>query len=226
MTDPAPPPPRDCPLCPRLAAFRAENRCRFPEFHNAPVPSAGADRPVLLVVGLAPALKGGNRTGLPFVGDVPGGSGHFLAGALDRAGLNGVPVRITNAVRCVPPGNRPTPDELRRCRGFLMAEIATGPRVVLALGQLAHESVLRGLGSTPRRHPFSHGARHEIGGLVVFGCYHPSRQNTQTGRLTAAMMDALLAEVRSACAGEARPHGSAPFGAAPFSPGPFSPDCA
>lgn len=200
-TEPSP----DCPRCARLVAYRRENRLRFPGFHNAPVPSLGAARPVLLILGLAPALKGGNRTGLPFVGDVPGGSGHFLSAALERAGLGegcGIPIRVTNAVRCVPPGNRPLPEERRNCAPFLSAEVALRrPRVALALGAFAHEALLRALGLRPGGFAFAHAARHEPPGLVLFDCYHPSRQNTQTGRLTPAMMDALLTRVRIECEG-------------------------
>lgn len=202
-------PPPDCPRCARLVAYRGENRLRFPGFHNAPVPSLGAADPVLLILGLAPALKGGNRTGLPFVGDVPGGSGHFLAAALGRAGLgegSGVPIRVTNAVRCVPPGNRPLPEERRNCAPFLTAEIASArPRVALALGAFAHEALLRALGLRPAGHAFAHAARHALPGLVLFDSYHPSRQNTQTGRLTPAMMDELLARVRAECEGARGP---------------------
>lgn len=199
-------PDRDCGRCPRLAAYRAENRGRWPSFFNAPVPAAGPSAPSVLVVGLAPALRGANRTGVPFEGD---DSGTFLhaglarAGldraGLDRAGLAGPAapaLRITNAVRCVPPGNRPSAAEIAACRDFLRDEIAaTRPRCVLALGRVAHEAVVAALGRRRGDHGFSHGARHEIGALALHDSYHPSRQNTRTGRLTAAMFDDVLARL-------------------------------
>lgn len=192
-------PPPDCARCPRLALLRAENRIRFPDFFNAPVPAAGSAAPALLVVGLAPGLRGANRTGVPFEGD---GSGAFLHAAFRRCGLAqpGAPeMRITNAVRCLPPGNRPVAAELAACRDFLERELsATRPRAVLALGRVAHDTVLAAAGrlagtafrTAGRR--FTHGARHDLPAFALFDSYHPSRQNTQTGRLTEAMMDAVL----------------------------------
>jgi uracil-DNA glycosylase len=204
-------PPADCARCPRLAALRAENRLRFPDFFNAPVPAVGSASPALLVVGLAPGLRGGNRTGIPFQGD---GSGSFLQAALQRRGLTrpGAPeLRITNAVRCVPPGNRPVAAEFAACRTFLEGELAeTRPRVVLALGRLAHEAVLAaagrlaGIALRPSDRRFAHGARHDLPAFVLFDSYHPSRQNTRTGRLTEAMMDGVLGEV-AGCAASAPP---------------------
>lgn len=193
-----------CARCPRLARFRDENRLRFPDYFNAPVPAAGSASPALLVVGLAPGLRGGNRTGVPFQGD---GSGTFLQAAFARTGLSGPgapDLRITNAVRCVPPGNRPVAAEIAACGSFLDQELSTTrPRAVLALGRIAHDAVLaaagrlRGAALRPADHRFSHGARHDLPAFVLFDSYHPSRQNTQTGRLTEAMMDGALRAILS-----------------------------
>ncbi len=203
----------DCPLCPRLAAFRAQNRAATPQWHNAPVPSFGGHDVRLLVVGLAPGLKGANRTGRPFTGDFAGellygtllkfGFAEGRYGADPADGLRLLGVRITNAVRCVPPGNRPTPLEAATCRQFLAAEIAALPelRAVLALGSIAHASVLAALGEKPAKFPFSHGALHRIGGgLILADSYHCSRLNTNTGRLTEAMFHAVFAELTRAIA--------------------------
>ncbi len=204
MTRPAPP--ADCPLCPRLAGFRAAARDRQPRWHNAPVPTFGDPAARLLIVGLAPGLSGANRTGRPFTGD---GAGNTLYPALARFGwsrgsfaarpddgLELVDCRITNAVRCVPPENKPTGAEIRACRRFLAAELE-GPRAILVLGRIAHESTLRALGLRPAAHPFAHAAWHEVGpGRVLASSYHCSRYNMNTGRLTEAMLDAVLARLR------------------------------
>lgn len=204
MTRPAPP--ADCPLCPRLAGFRAAARDRQPDWHNAPVPSFGDPAARLLIVGLAPGLSGANRTGRPFTGD---GAGNTLYPALARFGwsrgsfaarpddgLELVDCRITNAVRCVPPENKPTGAEIRTCRRFLAAELE-GPRAILALGRIAHESILRALGLRPAAHPFAHAAWHEVGpDRVLASSYHCSRYNMNTGRLTEAMLDVVLARLR------------------------------
>jgi len=195
----------DCRLCPRLAAFRDENRARFaaaPDapWHNAPVPSFGPLDAPLLVVGLAPGLRGANRTGRPFTGDW---AGDLLYAALTRFGLaagtyderadDGLTLtraRICNAVRCVPPGNRPTPSEIATCNRFLAAEFGAMPalRVVLALGAIAHQAVLRAKGLRQAAHRFGHGAVHALpGGITLADSYHCSRYNTNTGRLTEAM---------------------------------------
>lgn len=203
-------PGRDCPLCPRLAAFRAANRAARPDWHNAPVPSFGPLAARLLIVGLAPGLRGANRTGRPFTGDA---AGDLLYGTLIEAGLAAgrygrrgddglalVDCRVTNAARCVPPENRPTPAELAACRRFLAAEIAAMPalRAILALGAIAHGAVLAALGERPARIPFAHGARHPLpGGRLLVDSYHCSRQNTNTGRLTPAMFRAALEEARA-----------------------------
>ncbi|WP_135467729.1 uracil-DNA glycosylase [Crenalkalicoccus roseus] len=199
-------PARDCPLCPRLVAFREANRAAWPDWHNAPVPAWGPLEAPLLIVGLAPGLRGANRTGRPFTGDF---AGRLLYGTLLRFGLaagtygedpaDGLAltgVRIANAVRCVPPENLPQPREIATCNRFLQAELRAMPRLrgVLALGVVAHAAALRALGLKPSRLRFAHGALHELpGGLLLADSYHVSRYNTQTGRLTAAMFEAVVA---------------------------------
>ena len=193
-------PPPDCTLCPRLAAFRAANREAYPDFHNAPVSSFGPPDAELLIVGLAPGLKGANRTGRPFTGDYAGDLLYrtlldcgLAAGSYDRRpddSLNLVNCRVTNAVRCVPPENKPTPAEARTCRRFLEAEIGslTALRVILALGRVAHDAVVAAAGGRPSAFRFAHGAAHELpNGLRLVDSYHCSRYNTQTGVLTPAM---------------------------------------
>ncbi|MGH6827020.1 uracil-DNA glycosylase [Methyloceanibacter sp.] len=214
----APEPSANCPLCPRLVSFRATNRAAHPDWFNGAVPSFGPDSARLLIVGLAPGLKGANRTGRPFLGDH---AGELLYRTLLKARLaRGVhdPERpealtltdcmITNAVRCVPPANKPTPGEISHCRHFLEARIAALPklRVILALGRIAHDSTLDALQRKRRDHPFSHGARHELqSGLVLFDSYHCSRQNTNTGRLTTPMFEAVLTDiVNELCGGKRR----------------------
>ncbi|MBK8175327.1 MAG: uracil-DNA glycosylase [Rhodospirillales bacterium] len=204
-------PSADCRLCPRLAAFRDDNRHAHPEWHNAPVPSFGADDALLLVVGLAPGLRGANRTGRPFTGDHAGELlfatllSHGLAeGSYGRAADDGLRLtrcRISNAVRCVPPANRPTPEEIRTCNPFLRAEIAALPRlrVIVALGLVAHQAVLAALELPRRAFPFAHGALHTLSsGRLLADSYHCSRQNTNTGRLTPAMFDAVFAAAQAA----------------------------
>jgi len=203
-------PPRDCPLCPRLADFRAANRKAFPDFHNAPVPAFGALSARLLIVGLAPGLKGANRTGRPFTGDYAGDLLYatlvkfgFARGDYDRRrddGLTLVDCRITNAVRCVPPQNKPTPEEARTCRAFLTAEIAAMPQraAILALGQLAHNEVLAALAARRAAFPFKHGALHALpDGHLLADSYHCSRYNTNTGVLTAAMFEGVFTALRA-----------------------------
>ena len=202
-------PARDCPLCPRLVSFRAEARRRIPEGRNAPVPSFGDRTGRLLVVGLAPGLQGANRTGRPFTGDHAGdllyatltefgfANGRFAARIDD--GLELADCLLTNAVRCVPPANKPVGDEIASCRTFLSATIADMPNLeaVVALGRIAHESVVRALGASPSRVPFGHAAEHEIGGIRLFDSYHCSRYNTNTGRLTPEMFRRVFAAVRA-----------------------------
>ena len=201
-------PGRDCPLCPRLAAYRSENRLAEPGWHNAPVPSFGPLDARLLVVGLAPGRRGANRTGRPFTGDF---AGHLLYATLLKFGfaegeyaerpddgLRLIDCRITNAVRCVPPQNLPTPAEDKTCNGFLAAEIAAMPNLatILTLGLVAHAMSLRALGARLSAYKFAHGARHEPRpGLQLFNSYHVSKYNTSTKRLTVPMFEAVVAEI-------------------------------
>ena len=190
-----------CRRCPRLSAFLADARRRHPGYWNRPVPGFGDRRAWLVVVGLAPGLHGANRTGRPFQGDA---SGDWLYGSLGRAGLwNGQRLRgayIVNAVKCVPPANRPVAAEIAACRPWLADELrALGrARVVVALGRIAHEAVLRTWEVAPlSRHPFGHGALHRIEGRPpLLSSYHPSRQNTNTGTLTPAMWGAIWRRAR------------------------------
>ncbi len=203
-------PSRDCAVCVRLAAFRAANRAAFPDWWNAPVPSLGGADARLLIVGLAPGLRGANRTGRPFTGDYAGDLLYatlirygFAAGAYDRRpddGLTLVDCAIVNAVRCVPPQNKPTPQEIGACRAYLARAIDALPRVrvALALGRVAHESLLRALGARLAEFPFGHGARHALraGGPVLFDSYHCSRYNTNTGTLTESMFHDVFDAIR------------------------------
>lgn len=203
-----PEPGRDCPLCPRLVTFRQDWRQREPAWHNAPVPSFGADQSRLLIVGLAPGLRGANATGRPFTGDYAGyllyatlgefgfAQGHYAEHRDD--GLSLTDCRITNAVRCVPPENKPVGAEIAACRPFLVATIAGMPqlKVILALGRIAHESVLRALGQAPATVPFRHGGQAMVKGITLVSSYHCSRYNTNTGRLTDAMFRAVFADIR------------------------------
>lgn len=208
----APEPPRDCPLCPRLLAYRAANAAAEPSWFNGPAPSFGPHNARLLIVGLAPGRTGANRTGRPFTGDAAGDllysmlarhgftSGSYRAEPDD--GLELVDAMITNAVRCAPPENKPTGDEINRCRPFLAARIAALPRlhVILALGKIAHDSVVRAFGARLAEHAFAHGAMHRPrgdAGPVLFNSYHCSRYNTNTGRLTEAMFDDVFRAVRT-----------------------------
>jgi uracil-DNA glycosylase len=202
-------PPPDCPRCPRLVAFRDANRTAFPSFHNAPVRAFGSPAARLLVVGLAPGLKGANQTGRPFTGDYAGdllyqtflkfGFAEGTYGRHAKDGLRLIDCRVTNAVRCVPPENKPTGAEAGNCRPFLAAEIASMKSlgIILCLGSLAHGAVLTTLGARKVLYPFRHGALHDIGGLTVADSYHCSRYNTNTGRLTEAMFEAVFAEIRA-----------------------------
>jgi uracil-DNA glycosylase len=201
-----PEPAKDCPLCPRLVAFRNENRRAHADWFNGAVPSFGSDSARLLVVGLAPGLKGANRTGRPFLGDY---AGELLYRTLLKAGLARglhdlatpdalelVDCMITNAVRCVPPQNRPKPDEVASCRAFLSARMAALPNLtsLLAIGRIAHDAILDTLKVKRSAHPFAHGARHALAcGLLLFDSYHCSRQNTNTGRLTQTMFETVVA---------------------------------
>lgn len=203
-------PPRDCAQCPRLSAFRAANRALYPDFANAPVESFGQADARLLIVGLAPGLKGANRTGRPFTGDYAGdllyatlGELGLARGGYDRRpddGLELVGCAIVNAVRCVPPQNKPTPAEISNCRAYLRLALERLPQLrgIVALGRIAHESLLRTLGLRVAAYPFAHGARHDLGESKpkLFDSYHCSRYNTNTGVLTPAMFRDVLRAAR------------------------------
>jgi uracil-DNA glycosylase family 4 len=206
-------PENNCALCPRLVEFRAQNRAKFPQFHNAPVASFGGLDARLLIVGLAPGLKGANQTGRPFTGDYAGdllyatllkfGFAEGVYGARPNDGLRLLDCRVTNAVRCVPPENKPVGAEVAACRPFLQSEIAAmaNLRTVVALGVLAHNAFLAGLGERQSAYPFGHGAVHQVTAsgrvLSLTDSYHCSRYNTNTGRLTAEMFEAVFAGVRA-----------------------------
>jgi uracil-DNA glycosylase family 4 len=198
-------PSRDCPRCPRLVAFRDACRADYPDWWNAPVPAFGDRDAWLGIVGLAPGKHGANRTGRPFTGDYAGdllfatlarfglAEGRYAARADDGFRLKGA--IILNAVKCLPPENKPLPEEMHACRPFLERQVAALPRlrVFIALGQIAHQSALRVHGLKPGGFRFGHGARHELpGGRTLFDSYHCSRYNTNTGRLTAAMFAAVF----------------------------------
>jgi uracil-DNA glycosylase len=200
----------DCRRCPRLADLLGEVRTKFPGYHCAPVPPFGDPAARLLVVGLAPGMHGANASGRPFTGDH---AGILLYATLHRFGFASRPesrsagdglalvdCRITNAVKCLPPANKPTPDEVRTCNPYLAAELAGLPTgaVALALGAVAHGAVLRALGLRPAAFPFSHGAEHGAApGLCLLDSYHCSRYNTQTRRLTEPMFRAVVARARA-----------------------------
>ena len=203
----------DCPICPRLSAFRHEARLEHPGWHNAPVPCFGPTSARLLIVGLAPGLRGANRTGRPFTGDFAGDllyatllSHGFAAGRFEARpddGLELIDCRIANAVRCVPPQNKPLPAEINACRPFLISAMASMPNLaaIVALGKIAHDSVLRACGEKLAHAPFAHGARHETGlagarDLTLFDSYHCSRYNTNTRVLTPAMFEQVFGSVR------------------------------
>jgi uracil-DNA glycosylase len=202
-------PGRNCPRCPRLVAFREHWRARQPEWFNAPVPAFGPREARLAIIGLAPGLRGANRTGRPFTGDFAGSllydtlrdygfaRGQYAARSDD--GLELIDCRIVNAVRCVPPENKPTPAEIANCRPFLKRDLADMPKLaaILALGRIAHDSILVTLGERPAAAPFGHGKVHQIANMKMFDSYHCSRQNTNTGRLTAEMFRAVFAAVRA-----------------------------
>lgn len=201
-------PPRDCPLCPRLVSFRQKWRKEAPDWHNAPVAPFGPDNARLLIVGLAPGLQGANRTGRPFTGDWAGDLLYatlldfgFAKGTYDERpddGLELVDARIVNAVRCVPPENKPTGQEIATCRQFLIEELEDLRNVeaMILLGRIAHDSMLRTLGIKAAAAPFGHGAEHDAGRIRLFDSYHCSRYNTNTGRLTEEMFHAVFRRVK------------------------------
>ncbi len=199
----------DCRRCPRLSAFLSAVRRDYPDYHARPVAPFGASDPGLLIVGLAPGMHGANATGRPFTGDF---AGILLYETLHRHGFSTRAVsesihdglrlrdcRITNAVKCLPPQNKPTGEEIRTCNGFLREELA-GLRegaVILALGTIAHQAVLRALGLRLKDHPFAHGREHHLDqDRLLVNSYHCSRYNTQTRRLTEAMFDEVFATIR------------------------------
>lgn len=201
-------PPRDCPLCPRLVEYRLKNRAAHPDWFNAPVPNFGPANARLLIVGLAPGVSGANRTGRPFTGDY---AGELLYGTLLKFGfakgkydarpddgLTLVDCRIANAVRCVPPENKPTPQEAATCRVFLQAtlERMQSVKVIVALGRIAHEATLRTLGHKLASFTFGHAARHELPRAILIDSFHCSRYNTNTGKLTTPMFESVFAQVR------------------------------
>jgi uracil-DNA glycosylase len=202
-------PDRNCPLCPRLADFREAARAREPGWFNSPVPSFGDPDGRLLIVGLAPGMQGANRTGRPFTGDFAGdllyatlleyGFAKGVYQARPDDGLTLVDCRISNAVHCVPPQNKPLPAEINTCRPFLSATIATmsGLRAIVALGRVAHDSMLKVLGLRAAAAPFAHGAIHNGGALRLYDSYHCSRYNTNTRVLTPEMFRNVFARVRA-----------------------------
>jgi uracil-DNA glycosylase family 4 len=202
-------PPHDCPLCPRLKAFRDTNRAKHPDWFNGPVPSFGPLNARILITGLAPGLQGANRTGRPFTGDWAGDLlyatllKHKLAKGIydERAddGLELVNCRIANAVRCVPPQNKPEPAEIKTCRQFLKSELETLPNitVILALGKIAHDSVCDTLGARKSAHPFKHGVAYDIGRFQLISSYHCSRYNTNTRVLTTKMFEDVVGKAKA-----------------------------
>jgi uracil-DNA glycosylase len=212
MNSPMLPFKQDCRLCSRLARFLDDVRLKHPDYHALPVSSFGKSGSRFLIVGLAPGMHGANRTGRPFTGDF---AGNLLYGALYKYGfatsadpLNGEGdantslklqnCRITNAVRCLPPQNKPEPAEIRACNGYVTEELSMLPQgaAILALGTIAHQAVLMALRLRKSEFSFGHGARHELPGkLTLFDSYHCSRYNTQTKRLTEAMFEAVIGDI-------------------------------
>jgi len=206
---PATEPDRNCPLCPRLASFRDEARKREPEWFNSPVPSFGDPNPRLAIVGLAPGLQGANRTGRPFTGDYAGdllyatlieyGFAKGVYRARPDDGLTLVDCRICNAVHCVPPQNKPLPAEINTCRQFLIATLAAMPRLraIVALGRIAHDTLLKTFKLRGAAAPFAHGAVHQAGRIKLYDSYHCSRYNTNTRVLTPEMFHSVFAKVKA-----------------------------
>ena len=200
----------DCNKCPRLAGFLEQVRSEHPEYHARPVPPFGTEDPHLLIVGLAPGMHGANRTGRPFTGDF---AGLLLYRTLHKYGFSSAPesvsaedgleligCRITNAVKCLPPQNKPEPAEIRQCNGYLVGEIADleAGAAILALGTIAHQAVLRALRLKLKDFSFGHGAVHALPrGMTLYDSYHCSRYNTQTRRLTEEMFESVFANIRN-----------------------------
>lgn len=213
-----PAPDKDCQTCPRLAGFRTANRAAFPLMFNAPVPSFGEDNPQLLIVGLAPGLRGANFTGRPFTNDYAGDLLYptlvkfgFARGTYDKRandGLEMIDARITNAVRCVPPENKPLPAEIAACRPYLEQELQrfTRLKAIIALGTVAHQSVLKALGFTAAACKFGHDHHYVLtpkknlkGDVTLIDSYHCSRYNVNTGRLTTEMFENVVSRARTLC---------------------------
>ncbi|MBA3069562.1 MAG: uracil-DNA glycosylase [Hyphomonas sp.] len=206
--------PRDCPLCPRLVAYRDAVRAKEPTWFNGAVPSFGSDTAELVIVGLAPGVTGANRTGRPFTGDW---AGDLLYATLDKFGfskgtyaadpgdgLQLTRAMITNAVRCVPPENKPVGEEINTCRPFLKSRLAALPKlkVMICLGKISHDSTIRALGLKLAAHPFGHATRYEVSvngrPVTLLSSYHCSRYNTNTGRLTAEMFEDVFSMAKEA----------------------------
>ena len=199
---------RDCRACPRLAAFLDEVKDRYPEYYCGPVPPFGAPDARFLIVGLAPGLHGANRSGRPFTGDHAGIMLYQMLHKYDFStkatsvaaddSLELLDARITNAVKCLPPANKPVGAEINTCNAFLAAELQTLPpgSVVMALGGIAHRAIIKAMGLRQADYKFAHAAQHELGPFTILDSYHCSRYNTNTGRLTEAMFDAVFAEAR------------------------------
>lgn len=201
-------PDKNCSLCPRLKEFREENRTKFPDKFNAPVPSFGPENAALLIAGLAPGLRGANFTGRPFTGDYAGdllygtllkfslAEGEYKADPND--GLRLINARITNAVRCLPPENKPVGGEINNCRPYLISEIENlkNLKVILCLGLVSHNSVIKALGGVLSAYKFAHGAVHDLGGYKIIDSYHCSRYNTNTGRLTTGMFEEVFETIK------------------------------
>lgn len=200
----------ECAKCPRLVEFRAQNRQKFPTYHNAPVESFGDLKAQVLIVGLAPGLNGANQTNRPFTNDYAGdvlypalkkyGLARGNYGKVKNDGFELINARVSNAVRCVPPQNKVTADEIAACRPYLQAEIAAMPnlKIILSLGAVSHGAVLQALGCKKSAYKFAHGAEHllERCGLTLLDSYHTSRYNMNTGVLTAEMFDAVVARLK------------------------------
>ncbi|MES2344185.1 MAG: uracil-DNA glycosylase [Pseudomonadota bacterium] len=202
-------PPRDCPLCPRLVAYRAANRADHPDWWNGPAPSFGDSNARLLVAGLAPGRTGANRTGRPFTGDGAGvmlyetllktGFARGVYEARPDDGLELTDCMITNAVRCAPPGNKPETSEEATCRPFLSARLSALPRlkVIITLGDVSRRNVLKAIGLKASAGPPGHGTEFQAGPYVILNSYHCSRLNTNTGRLTGEMFEAVFRRARA-----------------------------
>lgn len=201
-------PPRNCPICPRLVEYRAVNRAEHPDWFNGPAPSFGDPQGRLLVLGLAPGRQGANRTGRPFTGDYAGvllyetlikfgfASGRFEARPDDSLKLTDC--MVSNAVRCAPPGNKPLPMEEANCRPFLHARLDALPnlRAIVTLGDVSRRNLLKALGAKANAAAAGHGVETDVGPYRIFGSYHCSRLNTNTGRLTTSMFEDVFRSVR------------------------------